>query len=63
MNNELSSPFQNDENKSINTDTKVSVKQQAKNDALELANLLYDIYTKERDNARVINGQNNDIIL
>lgn len=62
MNNELSSPFQNDENKSINTDTKVSVKQQAKNDALELANLLYDIYTKERDSARVISGQNNDIM-
>ena len=61
MNNELSS-FQNDEDKSVNTDTKVSVKQQAKNDALELANLLYDIYTKERNNARVVSGQNDDIM-
>lgn len=39
---------------------KASVKQQAKSDALELATILYDIYTKERDNAKVVSGQNND---
>jgi hypothetical protein len=54
---------QDDEDKPVSTDTKVSVKQQAKSDALELATILYEIYTKERDNARVINGQDNDIIL
>jgi hypothetical protein len=53
---------QDDEDKPVSTDTKVSVKQKAKSEALELATILYDIYTKERDSARVISGQNNDIM-
>lgn len=46
----------------VNTDAKVSIKQKAKDDAFELATLLYDIYTKEQSNDRVIGGQNNDIV-
>ena len=53
---ELNTPVE----KPINTEPKVSIKQKAKDDAMELATILYDIYTKERSNARVINGQNND---
>lgn len=53
---ELSTPVE----KPVNTEPKVSIKQQAKNDAMELATILYDIYTKERSNVRVINGQNNE---
>ena len=41
---------------------KASIKQQAKSDAIEFAKILYDIYTKERDNAKVVSGQNNDIM-
>jgi hypothetical protein len=53
---ELNTPIE----KPINTEPKVSIKQKAKDDAMELATILYDIYTKEQSNVRVINGQNND---
>lgn len=43
-----------------NVDSKTSAIQNAKEDALVLAKLLYDIYKSEQISARVISGQNNE---
>lgn len=62
MTQKLLSQVQIDEDKAISSKPKFSVKQQVKNDAFELAIILYEIYTKERGSARIISGRTDDIV-